>query len=274
MGTSLPLWIIGRVLQGLSSAIVWVSGLALLVDTVGSEDVGQYMGYVGASLSLALLLAPMLGGVVFDSAGYQSVFAMCWGLLALDIVLRVCMIEKKAAAKWLAPQRVEGEIAKEQNVENGIIADEEKGVTNVDGSMIRQQPSPAVETQQGPITAINTSMGTPTARPDSSTTEPRAKSRRDWLQGTTLYVLLSSPRLLASLYGALIQASLLTAMDSTLPIRVRDLFGWTSLGAGLILLPLTRMSLALLCTIVITVSAYHEWSWRWEKNFMLCASSS
>ncbi|RMZ27585.1 hypothetical protein D0859_08350 [Hortaea werneckii] len=107
VGDSIGILAAGRVLQGISAAVVWVVGLALLVDTVGPDGIGQAMGYVGMSMSLAILVAPLLGGVVFDLAGYYAVFAMAFGLIALDIVLRLVMIEKKSAAKWLSPTEVD-----------------------------------------------------------------------------------------------------------------------------------------------------------------------
>ena len=39
--------VFGRLLQGISAAVVWSVGLALLVDTVGTEGVGKSMGNVG-----------------------------------------------------------------------------------------------------------------------------------------------------------------------------------------------------------------------------------
>jgi MFS family permease len=66
IGNSLGIIIAGRICQGLSAAVVWVVGLALLQDTVGSEAIGESMGYVGIAMSLAYLLGPLLGGIVFD----------------------------------------------------------------------------------------------------------------------------------------------------------------------------------------------------------------
>lgn len=58
------LLVLGRVLQGISAAIVWTVGTALLVDTVGKRYIGQTMGYVSISMSLGILIAPLLGGLV------------------------------------------------------------------------------------------------------------------------------------------------------------------------------------------------------------------
>ncbi len=103
VGTSLGVLVAGRLLQGLSAAMVWTVGLALMVDTVGKNRIGQAMGYITISLSLAVPTALILGGVVYDRAGYYAVYYMSFGLLAIDIFSRLVMVEKKIAIKWLPP---------------------------------------------------------------------------------------------------------------------------------------------------------------------------
>jgi MFS family permease len=56
--------------------------------------------------------------------------------------------------------------------------------------------------------------------------------------------LLRSLRLLAALWANLVQAIILCAFDAVLPIFVYRTFGWTSVGAGLIFLPLVIPSFA------------------------------
>jgi MFS family permease len=90
------LLIVARIIQGASAAVVWVVGLALLVDTVGHQRIGQVMGIVSISLALALGIAPLIGGALYESGGYYSVYYFSFGLLALDILLRLVMIEKRA----------------------------------------------------------------------------------------------------------------------------------------------------------------------------------
>ncbi|MCJ1398388.1 hypothetical protein MMC11_001586 [Xylographa trunciseda] len=101
VGSSIGVLVAGRLLQGLSAAIVWTVGLALLVDTVGQTDIGQTMGSVFLSMSLAFLVAPLLGGIVYARAGYYAVFYIAFGVIVLDISLRLLLIEKKVARKWL-----------------------------------------------------------------------------------------------------------------------------------------------------------------------------
>ncbi|KAL9086400.1 MAG: hypothetical protein Q9159_004176 [Coniocarpon cinnabarinum] len=266
IGTSVTLLIIGRVLQGLSGAIVWICGLALLVDTVGPGNVGQAMGYVGTNLSLALFLAPLLGGVVNDAGGYEAVFGMCWGCIGLDIVLRLVMIEKKVAVKWLGveetygtpkPDITAGEENPHQDIEQAPSARSEDPEKRASTMTSDSEPSPPAETcsypgstreaaTPTPIGSINALLAADVQKEDrpkrlssprpsvTSTLRPRSLAAR-----IPMLTLLSSPRMIAALYATLIQASLLTAFDTTLPLRVRGLFNWTSLGAGLIFVPMT-----------------------------------
>ena len=50
--------------------------------------------------------------------------------------------------------------------------------------------------------------------------------------------LFTSRRFDAALFGAFIQASLVTSFDAVLPLFVQDTFSWTSTGAGLIFIPI------------------------------------
>ncbi|GAB7341742.1 hypothetical protein MBLNU457_g0076t1 [Dothideomycetes sp. NU457] len=225
VGNSIGVLVAGRVLQGLSAGVVWVVGLALLVDTVGSAEIGEAMGYVGMAMSLAVLVAPLLGGVVFDKAGYDAVFAMGYGLLGFDIVMRVFMVEKKIARRWVKEEdSQEAEVVPEQE------PDETSAVSHKDTDRVTSLPhetgSSSEELKQQ-------------ADPPLEPANPNAPGAKSWTKHLPpIFLLLSSRRLLAALWGCLIQASLLTSFDSTLPIFVRDTFGWDSTGAGLIFLPI------------------------------------
>ncbi|KAH0271348.1 MFS general substrate transporter, partial [Aureobasidium melanogenum] len=199
VGNSLALIVVGRILQGLSAAVVWVVGLALLQDTVGSESIGQAMGYVGIAMSLAYLLGPLLGGIVFERAGYYAVFAMAFALLGIDAILRLLMVEKSVASKW-GPKALE------------VTADAEHKGSADDHKADRGCHTPEVE-----IPAV-------------------AHERR---RLPRVFSLLSSYRLDAALFGCFISASLLTSFDSILPLYVNELWGWNSIGAGLIFLAVT-----------------------------------
>ena len=60
LAPNITLQIVGRVLQGLASAVVWVTGLAMLADTVGQEEIGQYVGYLGIAQMVGTLVSPAI----------------------------------------------------------------------------------------------------------------------------------------------------------------------------------------------------------------------
>lgn len=100
LGTTVALLVIGRLLQGLSAAVVWSVGLALMVDTMGRQ-VGKSMGYVSIAMSVGLLISPVIGGAVYAAAGYYAVYYIAFAIICCDIALRLVLIEKKVAQQWL-----------------------------------------------------------------------------------------------------------------------------------------------------------------------------
>ncbi|KAL5335768.1 major facilitator superfamily domain-containing protein [Aspergillus crustosus] len=119
IGTNIGLWIAGRLLQGAAVAVVWTAGLALLVDTVGKQDLGQAIGYLTMGLNIGILAGPLVGGVVYQYGGYYAVFGLAFGLLGVDFVLRVILVEPKQAARWLDRGQGRGPLTPlEQPVDN------------------------------------------------------------------------------------------------------------------------------------------------------------
>jgi MFS family permease len=229
LGRTIGVIAAGRVLQGMSAAVVWVVGLALLVDTVGGDDIGQAMGFVGLAMTVGVLLAPLLGGVVFESAGYYSVWAMAFGLIGLDIVLRLVMVERKIAVRWdgkWEPKRAAVETRamgedKKKAEEEGDVAESDGEEKTTTKDRLKGENIPSIDDNANDD-AIDT------------TTNPRNK----WFHHLPpVLKLLASRRLLSALWAVLIQSSLVTSFDSILPLFTKNTFGWNATGAGLIFLP-------------------------------------
>ncbi|KAK5937972.1 hypothetical protein PMZ80_009561 [Knufia obscura] len=208
LARNLALLIVGRVLQGASAGVVWVVGLALLADTVERENAGLAMGFVSMAYSIAALLAPLLGGIVYERAGYYAVFSMAFGMIALDIVLRILLIEKKAARRWLVVEE-DREMQRGGSVE---VQDEHEDEKNIAG---------AVSPSGADAAALDDATAAPT---------PIKKALPPML------ILLKSRRMQAVFAACTIAALILTSFDTTLPLFVEENFHWTSLGAGLIFL--------------------------------------
>lgn len=310
VGESIALLLVGRILQGASAAIVWTVGLAVLVDTIGKQkDIGEALGYVSMAMSLGLLIAPLLGGIVFEKAGFYAVFGMCFGLLGVDVTCRLFMIERKVAKKWIPkldskmPSRRSSMSASSRRPTDGsrpgsrgssidALAQQAPAADPSRSASMLLRNHPAIsagpegnKTEDGrlgsrapanqghnPIAETSTRAGVPRHRRNTPSVAAAASAvlanRSIGGRLPPVLTLLASRRLLAALFGSLVQASLLTAFDTTLPLRVREIFGWGSLGAGLIFLPLV------LPTFVSPIVGYgsdrYGPKWFCVAGFLLC----
>ncbi|TGO26672.1 hypothetical protein BPAE_0055g00440 [Botrytis paeoniae] len=210
-------WILAlsRFLQGLSAAVVYTVGFALLADTVGSKDIGQWMGYVISSLNIGMLISPTIGGIMYAKLGYGSLFIVMFILIAIDIVMRLFMIEKKVAArlkkdKTVAEAHTYGTF--QQSVDNAIF-----------------------EQQNSSTPSTNNIASEPLLGNNQNQTPPADNKKHP----IALVTLLKSSRIWADLYGVWVTVFLLASFDAALPIFVERKFNWDSTGAGLIFLTIT-----------------------------------
>ena len=137
-------------------------------------------------------------------------------MIILDITLRLAMVEKKVAKKWLDVSSI---------ADATPVAPASKDEKSGEAS----QPRPLEEIATSTEIEANVAPGQ---------AESKLLVKRMLEPFRALGLLLSSRRLLAALLGSLVGAILLTSWDATLPLYVNKLFGWSSLGGGLIFLPL------------------------------------
>ena len=232
LGRSITALVIGRLLQGFSAAVVWTVGLALLVDTVGQELIGQAMGYISLAISLAILVAPLLGGIVYGRAGYYPVYYMAFALIFLDILLRMLLVEKKVAMKWITEETRES--SRRRSEAQGNMATSKDRTPRRSAEIVLEEAG-----------------------------QPNIKKSRL----PPIVTLLASRRLDAALWGCMIQAAIMTAFDSVVPLRVKSLWGWDSTGAGLVFLTIVVPSFT--APVIGKYSDKHGPRWFTVAGFVL-----
>ena len=225
LGKSVYVVFASRLLQGLSSAAVYAVGLALLVDTVGLEEVGKWMGFALSSSSIGLVVSPVLGGLVYFQAGYYAVFGMIISLISFDILLRLASIEKKTAAKWLGPCKV--------NTHNYGTEGHAAVPSNRTGN---DRSSPSANDGNFAEEVSDQALG-------KSIVNHKGSRDREFRMPTTI-ILLKSPRLLTAIYGVFVQVAILASFDTILPLFVKQPFGWNSFQAGMVFLTVAIPALA------------------------------
>ncbi|GAA5856359.1 hypothetical protein JCM9279_005738 [Rhodotorula babjevae] len=98
---SFALMVVARVLQGFSGTVLWTIGLALVTDSVPEERLGSVLGYVMVGFSCGQAIGPPVGGVLYERLGYRAPFIFSIVLVAIDLALRIVMIEKHQALRWI-----------------------------------------------------------------------------------------------------------------------------------------------------------------------------
>ncbi len=208
LGKNIALLIIGRLLQGLSAAIVWSVGLALLADTMG-RNIGYSMGYVSIAMSVGLLISPVIGGAVYAAAGYYAVYYIAFGVIFCDILLRLVLIEKKVARQWIKdddepPVPPHGSAADQPEVS---LAPE----TAVSGRPVRSEDKQA--------TAL--------PEPEDSVPIPEDRPVRTTEGGSARYPhweLIKSRRIVGALLGVVVQAGGMWVSNRTLLCAILSSF--------------------------------------------------
>ncbi|KAK7511050.1 major facilitator superfamily domain-containing protein [Phyllosticta citriasiana] len=208
-----------RALQGLSAAVVWVVGLALLVETVGSDNLGAVIGTIYSIMTVGGLISPALGGALYRHTGYTGVFGVSLAIVIVDFIMRLLVIERKELVKY-------GMDPSTPKNDNGPPRESEEATYSLP------------PTENSPLlSARNTSN----YELDESYTLPQNSTFLS--RNMPIVSLLRSPRLVTALCVGFVQAFLMGTFDSTLPVAAKEIFGFNSLKAGLLYLCLGTFDL-------------------------------
>lgn len=93
VGTSVALWIVGQVISGAASALVWATSQAMVLDLVPREKTGRFLGFMSLSLTLAVFLGPAVGGIIYQRAGRFALFGTVYAVIGTDLLLRLLLVE-------------------------------------------------------------------------------------------------------------------------------------------------------------------------------------
>ncbi|KAJ5952355.1 uncharacterized protein N7479_010768 [Penicillium vulpinum] len=209
--------IVARIFQGLSASVVYTAGLTLLVDTIESHELGPWIGFGLSGMNFGVLVSPTLGGIVYEKAGFYPVFIMGLGVVLVNLILILLMIDRKSAAKYRGQNgSTKGSTIPNGHSKKGSIANGKRRLSTV---------------EDGDPTAT-----TPLLSHCRQTSSAVANHPSWW---TIVGGFLRNPRILAALYGCLINTILVSAMDAVLPIFIKQTFHWFSGATGAMFLNIT-----------------------------------
>lgn len=168
-------------------------------------------------------MAPVLGGVLYEKTGFKGVFGVGAGMLGLDLLMRLFVVEKKTAALY------DPSLAKTH--EEPLEADERAQPQN--GTQQRDQNGDAAPQEDDPLL--------PKARNENNCNDGdsdeeyviKGEPGRLIRSFPVLYCF-RNPRLAMGLSLAFVQAMLLAMFDATIPTEADSTLGFSSLEAGLL----------------------------------------
>ncbi|KAK5071891.1 hypothetical protein LTR64_004330 [Lithohypha guttulata] len=236
----MALLVLGRFLQGGCAGVVWCIGLALVADTAESNRVGQMLGYASAPYSAAVALGPVLGGIIYEKAGYYAVFGLGFGLIGLQLVLLPLLIEEKDVK-----QRGQRNGSSDSELVSQVQVVEKPEVKKVPTTRSRKIETGVFSIPLGddlhPTTSKESTLSASQPSGDRWSTSSLLSSGRSIkrrISKSPLWILIKSRRLQATCLANIVTAMILASFDVTLPLFAEEIFAWTPLGSGLLFLAL------------------------------------
>ncbi|KAI0318746.1 major facilitator superfamily domain-containing protein [Amylostereum chailletii] len=191
---------LARVLQGISSSVVWTAGLALLCDTTPEKYVGQQLGLAMTGLSLGQLVGPPVGGALFNRFGFRGPCIFGVIMTMVDLLGRLLLVERKEAIKWgFDPAAVLEDHVDEERASSDRISST--------GPPMETLPAP-------PLGSV----------PRNIALSPLA----------VVMKLARSPRALTALTATLLWGLVYSAQEPALPLHLQDVWGLQSAQVGLV----------------------------------------
>ncbi|KAG6891111.1 hypothetical protein C0995_014201 [Termitomyces sp. Mi166 len=215
-----PVMCIARVLQGISSAMVWTIGLALVCDATPENLIGRQLGIAMGGLSIGSLIGPPVGGALFARFGYRGPFILGIAWTIVDLVARLLIIERKEALQYsMDSHQVDADKEKSGNQHSGLPdqlpVEEEKFAPERDNTLMSENVPPL-------------------SCSDADKDKQQKLSRRSLM--VILLKLTKSSRALVAFFLTFAYGVIYTIQEPTLPLHLQDVWGLNPAKVGLVFL--------------------------------------
>ncbi|XWW94321.1 hypothetical protein V2A60_002264 [Cordyceps javanica] len=208
-GASVTALMAARLLQGLSVAIVWSVGFATIQDLVGTAELGRVTGSIFSFVSMGQLVAPALGGFLYDLGGMQAIFALSAAILVVDLTMRLLVLDRMEMDNY--------KVAPGQD-KSAAISESRENLPNGRCCADANESSPLLG-QRSKLESCNFII------PENP----------GWLaRNLPVAFCMRNPRLSMAMAMSLSQGVIFGAIDATVPIELSNLFSFTSNQVGMV----------------------------------------
>ena len=244
------LMILARILQGISSTVIWTIGLALLYvrrlmstlqaifpwlpnstdhlslscrcDTAPENHLGRQFGIVSMGLTIGLLVGPPVAGILYERLGYRAPFVFGIIVTGIDFLARLLLIERHEAMRWgVDPMAIAA----------GSKNDPEAEVTDAERAEHSSVPEPRPDEGEGGTKAEVEEKTREGDQAEKQPQEPK-QSRTTLLPHVALLRLMRSPRAAVSIILTLIWGLGWAGQESVVVLHMNDVWGLDPRQAG------------------------------------------
>lgn len=99
------LMLVARGLQGLCGTVTWTAALAMIPLALEPSEQGRAFGIVTMCGGLGAVSGPSLAGALYEAGGVQLPFFVMIGLIVLDLIFRLLLIDSVRSVHATAPQK-------------------------------------------------------------------------------------------------------------------------------------------------------------------------
>ena len=94
--------IFARVLQGIGSSMIFVTGMAIITSVFPPREMGKAIGINVSAIFAGLVMGPLIGEILTQSLGLRSIFYIIVPLGILTTILAITQLRGKgwASCKW------------------------------------------------------------------------------------------------------------------------------------------------------------------------------
>jgi MFS family permease len=187
---------LGRYLQAIGGSATWVVGYAMLLDCTDTKNMGKNIGLSMTFIAAGVISGPAVSGVLLGLVGYRATWSVPMIILALDMLARLLMIDSREL-----PSKDPNETPSNKTTES-----------NETTALFQNENENEASKQ-----LADTEPSTPTA------SSPLAFYR----------IMLTDARILVALLDTIMFSSITAGFNNTLPLHLRDVFGWGSMETSL-----------------------------------------
>ena len=97
LATSVQILIISRIIMGVGSAMIFVTGLAMITSVFPPRERGKAIGINIMAVYIGLVMGPVLGGLLTQYVGWRSIFYL---IVPMGLIVIILVLWKMKGMEW------------------------------------------------------------------------------------------------------------------------------------------------------------------------------